>query len=85
MSHEEELPKDVLSILNGRRLEDLAIKVTYKNWRGKEGIRRILPIRIFYGSTEWHPEEQWLIEVYDLDKKAKRDYALRDLRGSRES
>jgi len=85
MSNEKELPKDVLSILKGRRLEDLAIKVIYKNWRREKGIRYILPIRIFYGSTEWHPEEQWLIEVYDLDKKAKRDYALNDWRGSPKS
>ena len=85
MSNEKELPKEVLSILNGRRLEDLAIKIIYKNWRGEEGIRHILPIRIFYDSTEWHPEKQWLIEVYDLDKKANRDYALYDWKGAPEN
>jgi len=82
MNNEEELPKDVLLILNGCKLEDMSIKVIYKNWKGEKGVRHILPIRIFYGSTEWHPEKQWLIEVYDLDRKAKRIYALKDFKGS---
>ena len=79
MNNEEELLK---RILGNKKLEDIAIKVVYKNWEGKEGIRHIIPIRIYYGSTKWHKEKQWLMEVYDLDKKAMRDYALKDFKGS---
>ena len=82
MNNKEELPKDVLSILNGRRLEDLSMKVTYRNHKGEESVRNVLPLRVWYGSTKWHKEEQWLIEVYDLDRKAKRDYALHDWKGA---
>ena len=82
MTNKEELPKEVLDVLNGNRLEDLSIRVVYKNYRGEEEVRHILPIRLFYGSTEWHKEKQWLIKVYDLDKNATRDYALKDFKGS---
>ena len=82
MSNEEELPAEVLEVLNGRKLEDLAMRVVYRNYRGKKEIRYILPLRTWYGSTEWHPENQWFIEVYDLDKKDKRDYALNDWKGA---
>ena len=80
MKNEEELSEEILKILSENKLEDMEIKVVYKNHRGEEAIRHILPIRIFYGSTEFHREKQWLMEVYDLDKKAKRDYALKDFK-----
>lgn len=48
----------------------------YKNHRGEHGHRRVSPIRIWFGSTEWHPEPQWLLRAFDLDKDAERDFAL---------
>jgi len=81
----KKLPQEVLEILNGRELEEMAIRVIYRNWKGEEGIRHILPLRVWYGSTEWHKKEQWLMKVYDIDKEAMRDYALKDFKGSPES
>lgn len=54
------------------------IKVLYTNWRGEVALRTIVPIGIRYGSTDWHPEPQWLLHVHDVDKGAEREYALRD-------
>ncbi len=48
----------------------------YINHRGEQGQRRVHPIRIWFGSTEWHPEPQWLLRALDLDKDAQRDFAL---------
>jgi predicted DNA-binding transcriptional regulator YafY len=51
----------------------------YKNWEGKEAVRKVRPMKIWYGKTEWHPEEQWLLKAWDLDKDAERNFALKDI------
>jgi predicted DNA-binding transcriptional regulator YafY len=56
-----------------------AIKIVYTNYRGETALRKVLPQRVWFGSTEWHPEEQWLLEAIDLDKGASRSFALRDI------
>lgn len=55
------------------------IKVRYTNYRGETAVRTIVPIYFYFGSIEYHPHEQWLIEVWDMQKKALRTYALRDI------
>jgi hypothetical protein len=37
--------------------------IRYTNYRGETADRRIVPICIRYGSTQWHPEPQWLLEA----------------------
>ena len=34
------------------------------------------PRGIYWGSNEWHPEWQWLLKAYDIDKQADRDFAM---------
>ncbi|MCK4500991.1 hypothetical protein KAU11_10880 [Candidatus Babeliales bacterium] len=53
-----------------------ATRVTYMNYRGEMSVRWIIPKRIFWGSNEWHPTKQWLMEARDTDKKADRIFAL---------
>jgi predicted DNA-binding transcriptional regulator YafY len=55
-----------------------AVKLTYTNWRGETSGRTIVPLSIWYGSTDWHPEPQWLIKAIDMEKGAERDFALKD-------
>ena len=54
------------------------VTLTYTNWKGETAQRRIIPRRIWWGSTEWHPEPQWLLTALDVDKQADRDFALKD-------
>ncbi len=56
------------------------IKICYTNYKGETAIRQIIPLQIWYGSTEYHPEEQWLLEAYDVDKQASRSFSLKDIR-----
>jgi len=56
-----------------------SIKVKYKNWKGEIGIRNIIPKQIHYGSTNYHKENQWLMDVFDVDKDAQRTYAIMDI------
>lgn len=55
------------------------VNILYVNYRGEKGWRRIRPLKIWFGSTEWHPERQWLIDAIDLDKQAERSFALKDV------
>lgn len=54
------------------------VTVTYRNWRGEVSERSIIPEIVWFGSTDWHPEPQWLVKAFDTDKGAKRDFALKD-------
>lgn len=52
--------------------------LTYRNYRGEVSERTITPKHVWFGSTEWHPEPQWLLTAFDHDKGADRDFALND-------
>lgn len=53
--------------------------IDYTNYKGERGFRNIQPERLRFGATEYHPEKQWLLEAYDLDKEATRTFAVRDI------
>ena len=54
------------------------LTIDYVNWRGERAVRRVAPSRLIFGSTSWHPEPQWLLECWDIDKQEMRTYALKD-------
>jgi predicted DNA-binding transcriptional regulator YafY len=53
-----------------------SVRVCYTNHRGETAWRRVTPYRIFFGTSEWHPEPQWLLDVHDHDKGGDRTYAM---------
>lgn len=56
-----------------------AIEILYTNYRGETSRRRVVPSSLRYGSTEYHPEPQWLLDAFDLEKRAERTFAMRDV------
>lgn len=56
------------------------VSILYTNYRGETAIRRIVPKRIWFGKTDWHPEEQWIMDAFDLEKNADRSFAMRDIK-----
>ena len=60
--------------------ENKIVVINYTNWKGVTSFRRIIPKKIFFGSTEWHKEEQWLLEALDVDKNAYRSFAIKDIK-----
>lgn len=48
----------------------------YTNWRGETALRCLIPQKLWFGSTEYHPEPQWLLTCEDVDKGVVRDFAL---------
>lgn len=55
------------------------ISFTYTNWKGETKERRAVFTLLQWGCNEWHKEPQLLIYGYDLDKKAPRTYAAKDI------
>lgn len=55
------------------------VVIRYTNYRGETAVRRIVPIAIRFGSTQWHPSPQWLLEAFDLDRDAQRSFAVKDV------
>ena len=56
------------------------VNILYTNYRGETAIRKIIPKKIWFGSTDWHPGEQWLLDAEDLEKKADRSFAMKDIK-----
>lgn len=54
------------------------ISMVYTNYKGETSTRRIVPGNIYWGKTKWHPEDQWLMKAFDLDKWESRDFVLKD-------
>ena len=59
-----------------------AIIFWYRNYKGEEGYRRVIPISLRFGKTEWHPEDQWLLLGFDTEKKVEREFALADAKNT---
>ncbi len=55
------------------------LKFLYKNWKGETREREVEPIKVWFGKTEFHPEEQWFLKAKDLEKNEERDFALLDI------
>lgn len=55
---------------------DRIVTATYVNWRGETQTRRFVPLELFWGASEWHPEPQHLLKAYDLDRRTERTFAM---------
>lgn len=56
-----------------------AVTIVYHNHRGETARRSIIPLGLRFAATGWHPQAQWLLEAYDVDKQAARSFAVADI------
>lgn len=57
------------------------VTILYTNYKGETAYRKIIPTgKIWFGSTEWHPEKQWLLDAHDVEKGALRNFAMKDIK-----
>lgn len=56
------------------------VKILYTNYRGETSLRSIIPIKIWFGSTEWHTSPQWLLNALDVQKEVERSFAMKDIK-----
>jgi hypothetical protein len=55
------------------------LKMKYTNWKGETTIRTIKPIKVWFGTTEFHKGKHWFLKAIDIEKQAERDYAMDDI------
>ena len=54
------------------------IQVCYTNWKGETRVRTILPIKLEFLATKYHPEKQWTILAVDPEDGKEKNFALKD-------
>jgi hypothetical protein len=54
------------------------LALIYTNHRGETRRREVIPVAIYWGESKHHPHRQWLMECWDIEKRAERTYALKD-------
>ena len=60
--------------------ENKQVKILYTNWKGVTAYRNIIPKNVEFKLTDWHKEEQWILNAFDVDKQANRGFALKDIK-----
>jgi hypothetical protein len=55
------------------------IVFTYTNWKGETGERKAIIKEFFFGANDYHPEVQFMIRAFDVDKLAERTFAAKDI------
>jgi hypothetical protein len=53
--------------------------VSYTNFRGETDNRLIKPLKIWFGTNDFHSQPQWLIDVIDLERNVERTFALNSI------
>lgn len=55
------------------------IAFLYTNWRGETRLRAVTNMCLpRWGTSEWHPEPQWLFVAVDAETGEFREFALKD-------
>lgn len=52
------------------------VSVIYQNHKGNTRTRRIIPIRMWFGNTPYHPDPQYLLSADDMDDGVTKDFAM---------
>lgn len=55
------------------------VSFSYKNWRGETKVYEVKPMHIWYGSTDFHKEEQFFLKAMDVTRNVERDFAINDI------
>lgn len=56
------------------------VQIIYTNYRWETDTRDIMPIKIWFGKTERHPEDQRFLDAIDISKNALRNFAIKDIK-----
>ena len=55
------------------------VTIRYQNWKGVISDRDIIPIKVEFKATQWHKEEQWILDAFDVVKQDMRGFAMKDI------
>lgn len=59
-----------------------AAKLLYVNYKEEPSYRYVMLYEngVRYGTNEWHKTPQYLLRVYDIEKNADREFAMKDIK-----
>lgn len=60
------------------------ISFDYVNHRGEAARRRVRPLSIRFGTSEYYSEPQWLMKALDVGKDANREFAMSKMKNVEE-
>jgi len=58
------------------------MRFRYRNYKGDVSVRHVVPNAhrpLVWSSNKYHPQKQWLLRAYDVDKRAVRTFAVKDI------
>lgn len=55
------------------------VVIDYTNHAGERRKRQVRPQEIVFRSTPHHPEAQWILQAHDVEKDARRSFAMKDI------
>lgn len=59
--------------------DDRTVIIDYTNYAGERRERAIQPLSIYYGTSEWHKEAQWLLVAIDMERGVSRTFAVKSI------
>lgn len=59
----------------------MVVRFGYTNWRGEHAPRRVMPLRVRWAADDWHPEPQWQLLAWDVDRQAQRNFVFGSIDG----
>jgi hypothetical protein len=65
----------------GARYEH-TVEIDYTNWKGERRLRRIIPLKLWYGENEYRRGDQWILSAMDMEDGGKiKTFSLTGVRG----
>ncbi len=55
------------------------VLLDYTNYAKQRSVRQIFPIKMVYEATQRHPEQQWLVYAWDIERKDYRYFAMQEM------
>lgn len=55
------------------------VRIHYTNWRGETSWRRIIPRKLYHGTSEFHEGEKYLLDAFDVEKRVMRTFLMEDI------
>jgi predicted DNA-binding transcriptional regulator YafY len=62
-------------------MQPMPVVLDYTNWKGERRDRKVMPLTLWFGVSEFHDTPQWFIRAIDLDRNVMRDFALATIHG----
>lgn len=45
------------------------VEIDYTNWKGNRRWRKVRPLNIVFGASQYHPGHQWFLQAQDLEEE----------------